>query len=373
MIKNIILFLSIFCFFTVSVFGQKELDSIIQSATIFIYDNPKAAIKIGKSTFEKASTANTKVKALMLISSAYLSQRENEKALDYALKSKDYLEDIQDIQTKIRILNSIGMQHQQLRIYDKAIEYLDEALQLINQQGQDHSYSTELGYNYAIRGFIYRERMNCDIALSYFNRSIKQYKKDLTNSSSSANISTMMYNKGNCFLQLTQIDSARTNFIKSIEYADRINANSLYAFAKKGLSEILTLEGKYNHAIRELEDSENASKDVGDLILNQGIYKNFSDNYLAIDNKEKYQYYFKKYSEVTEQITEKEQKSIDGSIINLMEDIQEKTKKELESLKLIRWILVASILIIFVFLTRILIRKFKTLTNAKKKLEILSE
>ena len=369
----IILFLSIFCSFTHSVFGQKDLDSIIQHATIQIYDNPISAINIGKTSFEKANTPDTKARALMLISSAYLSQRENEKALDYALMSGEYLNEVKDQQTKIRILNAIGMQHQQLRIFDKAIEYLDEALQLIKDQPEPNSYSTQLGYNYAIRGFIYRERMNCDIAITYFNRSIDQYQKNISFSTSSANISTMMYNKGNCFLQLTQIDSARTNFLKAIEYAEKIDANSLYAFAKKGLSEVFTLNGKYNNAIKELEDAEDASKNVGDLVLNQGIYKNFSDNYLAINNKDKYQYYFNKYLEVTEKITEKEQKSIDGSIINMMEEIQQKTKNELARLQLIRWILILLTFIAVVFLTRILLKKFKTVKLLKKKLEIINE
>lgn len=369
----VVLFLSIVCFFTHNVFGQKDLDSIIQTATIHIYDNPKSVINIGKTSFEKATTPDTKVRALTLISAAYLSQRENEKALEYALMSRDYLDDVKDIKTKIRILNSIGMQHQQLRIYDKSIEYLDKALQIIKTEDQNNSYFTELGYNYAIRGFIYRERMNCDIALSYFNRSITQYKKDVNNSSSSANISTMMYNKGNCFLQLTQIDSARTNFLKAINYAELINAKSLYAFAKKGLSEVFTLNGQYNYAIRELEDAEDASKDVGDLVLNQGIYKNFSDNYLAINDMEKYQFYYKKYSEVQEQLKESEQKSIDGSILDLIEEMQDSTKKELRILRLIRWTLIILTILLIIIFTKILLKKHKKLKISREKLEILKD
>src|SRR5690606_41945930 len=64
--------------------------------------------------------------SLMLISNAYLSKRENEKSLEYALRARDYLPEIVSTISKINVLNTIGMQHQQLRIYDKAIEYLDQ-------------------------------------------------------------------------------------------------------------------------------------------------------------------------------------------------------------------------------------------------------
>jgi tetratricopeptide (TPR) repeat protein len=91
----------------------------------------------------------------MLISNAYLSKRENEKSLEYALKARDYLPEIVSTISKINVLNTIGMQHQQLRIYDKAIEYLDEALALADKTTQKDSINTLLAYNYAIRGFIY--------------------------------------------------------------------------------------------------------------------------------------------------------------------------------------------------------------------------
>lgn len=353
--------------------GQKDLDSIIDAAIIKVYENPKKAIEIGNNAFEKASLANTKVSALMLISVGYLSQRENAKALEYALMSKDYLGDVSDVKTTIRILNAIGMQHQQLRIYDKAIEYLNEAWEIIKLQPNKEAFSTELAYNYAIRGFIYRERMNCDIALSYFNRSIDQYKKRLAHSSSSANISTMMYNKGNCFLQLNHIDSARTNFVKAIEYAEKINANSLYAFAKKGLSEVYTLNREYKNAIRELKDAENASKEIGDLLLNQGIYKNLSDNYLAINDKRSYQGYFEKSIEIQKEIISKEEKSIDGSIINLIEEMHEQSDKELGKLKLFQWILIALIGLITLIFGRIVFRKHQILKIFKEKLASFEE
>lgn len=303
-----------------SLFAQKKLDSLVNSATSIIFENPDRAISLGLQVYGEATQAKTKIGALMLISNSYLSKRENSKSLEYALMARDHLNEISSIKTRINVLNAIGMQHQQLRIYDKAIDYLDDALLLSKQIKNPDSLPSLLGYNYTIRGFIYREQMSCDIALNYFDKAIVQFKKISGNNAMTANLSTLNYNKGNCFLQIGQIDAARESFNRAIAYAQEVGANSLYAFAKKGLSEVYTVEGNYGKAIQELKEAEKTSEKVGDLILNQGIYKNLSDNYLALNNRELYKTYSEKYSVVQQQIYEREQKTIDNSIKALIED-----------------------------------------------------
>lgn len=365
------LLIGILYFFTSSLSAQKDLDSILATTTNKIYEDPNIAIEIGNDVFSNATRAKTKIDALMLISSAYLSKRENSKSLEYALMTREYLSQISSEITRIKILNTIGMQHQQLRIYDKAIEYLDEALLMSKQIKDPDSLPFVLGYNYSIRGFIYREQMSCDIALNYFNKAVFQFEKLSEKGSMTANLSTLTYNKGNCFLQISQIDSARVNFNNSIEYAQAVGANSLFAFAKKGLSEVFTAEGNYFQAIEELKEAENASIRVGDLILNQGIYKNLSDNYLAINDRELYKIYFKKYTEVQKQINEKEQKTINTSINNLIEENNLATEKRLVSLKIIQWILIGGILLLVLVLGRFAFKNYRKFKNAKKKLESL--
>tara|TARA_R110002020_G_scaffold472546_1_gene700793 strand:- start:1126 stop:2250 length:1125 start_codon:yes stop_codon:yes gene_type:complete len=364
--------LLLFCFCG-KISAQKKLDSILDATIIKIYENPNAAIETSTAIFQKAEDLKTKVNALMLISNAYLSKRENEKSLEYALKARDYLPEIESVKTKINVLNTIGMQHQQLRIYDKAIEYLDEALALAENFKQQDSIITLLGYNYAARGFIYRERMSCDIALNYFDKSIVQYKKGGNEKTRSGNLSTLYYNKGNCMLRLSKIDSARANFEKSIHYAQTVDAKSLYAFAKKGLSEVYTAEGNYTEAITLLKEAEKASENVGDLILNQGIYKNLSDNYLAVNNAELYTVYFEKSNTVQNQINEKEQKTINNSISNLITENKTQTESELSKLQNYRWILLALVVILLFVWGNFILKNFKNYKKSKEKLEALKK
>lgn len=351
-------------------YGQKQLDSLLEATGNKIFDNPNEAILIANQVLEEATEAETKISAYRLISNAYLSKRDNSKSLEYALKMRDYIDDIKNVKTKMKILNTIGMQHQQLRIYDKAIEYLDEAL-LVSKKIPADSIASLLAYNYAIKGFVYREQMSCEIALNYFDRAIDQFKKADKNNLMTANLSTLNYNKGNCFLQLSQIDSARATFKKAIDYAETVNAKSLYAFAKKGMSEVLTSEGNYQGAIQELKEAETASASVGDLILNQGIYGNLSNNYLALNDRELYKKYFEKSNEIQKQINKKEEKSINDSLDNLIKETQIETQENLLKLHNIFWV---STLIILAFLLYFIIsirKNYNRYKMAKRKLESL--
>ena len=351
-------------------YGQEQLDSILDAAGNKIFENPNEAIIIANQILEEATEAETKISAYRLISNAYLSKRDNSKSLEYALKMRDYLDDIKNVKIKMKVLNTIGMQHQQLRIYDKAIEYLDEAL-LVSKNISADSIASLLAYNYAIKGFVYREQMSCEIALNYFNRAINQFKKADKNNLMTANLSTLNYNKGNCFLQLTQIDSARATFKKAIDYAESVSAKSLYAFAKKGMSEVLTSEGNYLGAIEELVEAEDASEQVGDLILNQSIYRNLSNNYLALNDRELYKKYFEKANEIQKQISEKEEKSINESLDNLIKETHVQAQESLAKFQNIFWISTLLILAFLVYFMISIRKNYKKYKNAKLQLESL--
>lgn len=351
-----------------STLAQKALDSILNQTTSVIFENPDQAIATGKKVLEEAGAAKTKINALMLISNAYLSKRENSKSLEYALKARDYVKEISNVKSQINVLNAVGMQHQQLRIYDKAIDYLDEALLLSKKIKNPDSLPSLLGYNYTIRGFIYREQMSCDIALNYFDKAILQFKKIRHNKAMTANLSTLNYNKGNCFLQTEQIDSARASFNRAIDYAREVGANSLVAFAKKGLSEVFTAQGNYSRAIEELKEAEKASSRVGDLILNQGIYKNLSDNYLALDRAELYTEYAEKSTQVQQEIYEREQKTIDNSVKTLMEENKKTATHLLSRWNMVIYGLAAAIVLILAILVFFLIKNRKELLQFKKQL-----
>lgn len=302
--------------------GQKVSDSLFRVATMDVYEHPERSIEIGERMLKTSEKEKDKVSALLLISTAYSSQREYENSLKYALKAKELSESAGDILSQLKVINKIAAQYHQLRINDKALQYLDEFDKLLEDYPHKDSARLILGNNYGVRGFIYRDKLNCDIAIDYFNSAIKQFLLDKDNPMMLANISVILYNKGNCFISLSKNDSAKASFLQSVTLAGKINAKSLQAFSQKGLAETLTLEGKYKEALSELKSASENAEEVGDLVLNQGLYKGLADNYLALNEWSGYQIYYKKMLLTQEQIRKTERNSIGISLKKHIEETE---------------------------------------------------
>jgi len=122
------------------------------------------------------------------------------------------------------------------------------------------------------------------------------------------------YNIGYCYLNLSQLEKAHQAFLRSAEYARKNKAKSLEAFALKGMAEMYKQKKENETALQLLIKAEDLSKNTGDLILNEGIYKEMSDNYLALGKPDLYQNYSKKYFEMRFQREQNELSSINHSI-----------------------------------------------------------
>jgi len=328
---SVLFFLTGFFFFVQTAYSQKEVDSILNLAKKQIYENPDEAILLAKGALNFPEiTVQNKIDALLAISTAHSSKRDYEKASEYIVQINELIPKIKDERQKMNILNRIGAHYQELQIYDKALEYFDESLVLIEKYPQQDSVQTYLNYNSTLRGFIYRKQTNCDIALKYFDQAIKAFNKTTERQPiMNANLSICYYNKGNCFLSLNKTPQAKESFLKSIEHAKIVDAKSLIAFGKKGLAEAETINGNYHEALSLLTNALNTSETVDDLVLNREIYEGLANNYLVLGDWENYTLYQNKYLEAKKANKISERKTINQALIKLTE-----TKaKEIEELR----------------------------------------
>ncbi|MEH6764480.1 MAG: tetratricopeptide repeat protein [Aequorivita antarctica] len=364
-------FLAGFFFFVQMVHSQKEVDSILKIAGKQIYENPDEAIALSKKALNSPNvTVRNKINSLLTISTAYSSKRDYEKASEYIVEINELIPKINDDLTKMNILNRIAAHYQELQIYDKALEYLDESLVLIEKYPKQDSVQRFLGYNSIMRGFIYREQTNCDIALKYFDDAIKAYNKTTAEKPiMNANLSICYYNKGNCLLSLNKPEQAKESFQQSIEHAKTIDAKSLIAFGKKGLAETETLNGNYKEALSLLTDALAISSNVGDLILNRGIYEGLANNYLVLGDWENYGLYQKKYIAIKKANKISERKTINQSLINLTETKAEEIEQLRSYFRPLQIIFIIVIGIALFLLIRIVIVWEKNLKKLENKLK----
>lgn len=165
---------------------------------------------------------------------------------------------------------------------------------------------------------------------------------------------------------MKRYNEAEKYFRQSAEVARSVKAESLEAFAYKGLSENFTALGKHREAIELLKKSVNLSKKVGDLVLSEGIYKGFSDNYLALQDWNNYEVYNKLYIETKFAREQSELASLNKSIDVLNQENNRKIEEQKSRLKIILFIIIAISSAVFIwFLIKFI--------SHKKRNKLLSE
>ena len=351
---------------------NKNLDSIIIAAGSEIYENPDHVIQIGQKIVKEAeNNIDYKIKGYKLISDAYSSKRDYEKSLEYLIKASELLDLSNDKLLKIIIINKTGIQYHQLKVYDKAIQYLDQAEHLISDYPNKDSIHTELGKNYIVRGFIYKEKLSCAIAISYMDRGLVELRKSKNKPETATKISIAIYNKGNCYLLMHKNKLALENFQEAAKIAKDANAKSLEAFALKGCAKVYTLQGNNSEAIEALNIALNLSSDVNDLILNQEVFKGLAENYLALNQWEQFKVNHKKFIDVQKLIKDRERTSVNESLeakeIELKAKQSELSKKFCYLLLFLSFVFVLIVLFFYVMIKR----KSKEIETIKTQISVL--
>ncbi|MBT2622793.1 hypothetical protein [Chryseobacterium sp. ISL-6] len=310
-------------------YGQKiSDDSLIKKARLEIYDNPDNAIVIGKNLLKEEKDINQSITIYLLLSTANIAKRNFDESLQYILKAKDLAQKTNDLKTQISVLVSVGIQYQQMELFSKSLETLDEADHYLAQLQEDTPEKyIETARSYAIRGMIYKSQSNSEIALEKLLISIQNFEKVRSKKSTYANMSVVYYNIGYCYLNLNQREEAHAAFVQSVNYAEKLNAKSLKAFALKGMAEMFKQNRENEKALDLLVQAENLCKNTGDLILNEGIYKEMSENYLAMGKPDLYQTYNRKYFEMRFKREQSELSSINHSIDNHNKETLKKTQE----------------------------------------------
>lgn len=345
--------------------SKSKIDSIIATARLDVYENPDRVIKIGDSIYtDPKSTIENKVMGLMLISDAYSSKRDYQKSMKYFLTANALSKKVNNVNLQIKVLSKMAVKYQQLKVYDKAIQCLDECDKLIASDPETKETLVKQATNDIIRGLIYKDQLNCNIAIDYFNKGIAKYEKNDVRDVQ-PNLSIANYNKGNCYILISDYESAKKSFLQSIKNADNINANSLKAFAQKGLAEVYALEGNHLQAIEVLQEALKISKDVGDLILNRGIYNGLANSYLAINDWQQYQKYYKLFLQNQLIIKESERRSINDSI----DELTEINIQKLDQVKT-RYFYMISLVVLLILIMIYLLYKYQS--RSLKSMQMLN-
>ena len=363
-----------FLLWSVNFTAQKNADSLKKRAKTIIYEQPDETISIALRLLKSEEKVDEVAHLYMLISNAYIAKRDNDSSLFYISKAADLINKESLPTTKIKILNSVAVQYQQMELYDKALETLDQTLLLTEkiEEGNIDRLFNE-GFNYAVRGMIYRNQSNPDLALIKFKMAADNFQKLTLDKKSAGNLSIIYYNIGYCYIDLLQFDHAAQYFQKSENYAKTAQAKSLEAYALKGKGETLFLTQNYSNSLQVLSRSKEMALPTGDLVLNEGLYKLLADNNLVLNNFEKFQHYNNKYHAIRKTLEQNELKSL-NRYLNIQKSEDEESKKIISRKFLIyEGITVLLTLVFMVFLLRKISSIYQKNLRQRKILEQLTK
>ncbi|WP_379969057.1 tetratricopeptide repeat protein [Epilithonimonas sp. UC225_85] len=366
--KRYIFILLIFSF--TGILKSQYNEQLYKKALSDVYQNPDNSLKIAQKMLKKEKNPDNIIKLYKLMSHSYISKRDYDKSLDWVLKMKELSKNVTNPEQKIKILNAVAIQYQQMGLYSKTLEILDQTYKDCSALPNGHFKSYYLGLNYAIRGLVYKSQNNNELALEKLTVGLGYLTKLGNYENSIANSSVFLYNIGYCYFYLNRYTEAEKYFRKSAEVARSVHAESLEAFAYKGLSENFTVLGKHQEAIVLLKKAVNLSKKVGDLVLSEGIYKGFSDNYLALQDWNNYEVYNKLYIETKFAREQSELASFNKSIDVLNAENNKKLEQQKNKSKIISFIIIILSFLISIYLV---IKLIKNRTRNKILTEKLNQ
>lgn len=373
-------FLKISLFITLLSFSftksQEKRDVFYESIQSYLYEDPNKAIQVATKIINSEKDPDKKIKYYLYLSKAYTAKRNPDESLKVLLKAQELLKTTANVKSKIDVLITIAIQYQQMELNQKSFAMLDEVDKLcknLNPEFYDQKNSW-LGKTFAIKGIIYKSQKNNEIALQKFFSSITYLEKAAQDTPAINNISIVYYNIAYCYSNLDQLQASEKYFYKSIEFAQKSNAQSLEAFAMKGLAEIYALQNKRTQAIQLLETAKIKAEKIDDLSLDESIYYGLSENYLSNGEFDLYIKNNELYKKVQ---FEKEQSEL-NSINTLINNIENQEFDELQKVEKESWVIKIIVIFISVLISVILLMKTLKISKenkiSKKKIrELITE
>lgn len=335
-------------------------DALIEKANSQIHNEPDKAIESFKKLLSTEKDSKKKIKYYLLMSSAYISKRDLDQSFKAMKSAQELSNEIDDNKTKASVLINVAIQYQQMELYSNSFENLENAEKLsVKLSDTAMAKYSMLGIIYTVRGTIYRIQSSPELALQKFQTGIDYFNKLKKSYSTEANLSIIYYNIGYCYLEMKNYAKAEISFDKSLQLARDNKATSLEAFAYKALGELYFYDKDYKKSLVYLDKAEEKANNIGDIILDQGIYLLKSNNYLALRETDLYRNYYKKYQNIVAKKQQNEFGIISKSIDDVRETNQLALDEVLKSYKILNLIVVVVSLLIIGFVSFFLYKQLK--------------
>ena len=297
--------------------AQKNDAPNLDSLFLMMNSNPDKVIRLGNELYKKyKGNPRMEISVLTIIGSSYSIKKDYEKAIEYAFKTREISQKINDYPTQIQVAGFIGEKYHNLNIYSKAKYYADEAYELIEKHPLPDSLKFYKGNILFLKALIYRDELGCDFAQTYYQKALDVYIPAMKKREMLRFSVADIYNEiGGCYLEEDKLEAAEISFNNSLKYAVNGDYALLNAESLAGLGRVLYLKKDYSAAKQEFDKAIQILKSNKVENANPEVYKYISENYYALDDIKNHTYYLNLYKQKTSTDISAKKKSVNEIIV----------------------------------------------------------
>lgn len=237
-------------------------------------------------------------------------------AFNYAINALRQAKGMGDKETHINNLNTIGAIYNDQENYDLAIEHLEEAVKI----GQENNLKYLLARSCNNLCYSYIKKDQLEIALTYANKAL-----DIGRVERYPYIAYFaMRNLGDIYKQKKEYEKALKAYHEVLEYAKAVNDNFLLASTSNKIAQIYLLNKQDELVLKYFKQAIKVSESYR-LPFEQLIaYKSIAEIYLKRKNMDTVFYYHSRYVQILDSLYEDDKKS------HILQSKFETEKKKIE-------------------------------------------
>ena len=276
-----------------------EIYKLLEKAKAIASVYPYKSFEISKEAYNISRKNNLKdLEGYSLISMSFACRAKTEinEMLNYSFKAFEIFEDTNEIAGKIKSLNLIGIAYFYSSMYEEALKYFLQVVDLTDQQKDDFLLSCVLNNI----GEVYRESSSYNKALEYFFRTLELCEKNEFIKNSAA----ILGNIGEVYFRENKFDEALEFYIKSYKILAEENDMVCLGDLENRLGKIYYITGNRNKAEEYYFCALNRLEEIGNKYYAIDVMMNISE-LLATKDSKKSLYYCEKAIQYAEKINAK--------------------------------------------------------------------
>ncbi|HLV38435.1 helix-turn-helix domain-containing protein [Xanthomarina sp.] len=336
--------------FPVFIFSQdekqaREFDSIFYDIAVNVTSsNPSKATHLADSLFLHSRNEKQKIKSLMLIADILEKQEKRGEAIIYALKSLEVAKNEKDYTFQARIYGFLSTQYRTIGFMDKGKSFLNKGLEASNHIPNKRQVEKYLAMMHEENAEYALEALDYDKAIEHLDLAIQLYENEENPQFKNFVLANAQEMLGRSYMALNKPELALEHFSEANVFINNADAgNTLWAsLIYNGIGKTFLNLKKTDSAEVYLKKAFTISDKSKHGSLKENVYKSLASYYKQIKEQDSFNLYDSKYNDILKENSAKKKLMV-NSAYKILNDQPNKTSNNKY------YLIIAGLLLLLVF------------------------